>query len=36
MLAESTAADETEQENDFDHSFDLLEEDLADPEEDNI
>ena len=36
MLAESTAADETEQEeNDFDHSFDLSEEDLADPEEDN-
>ena len=35
MLAESTAADETELENDFDHSFDLSEEDLADPEEES-
>lgn len=36
MLAESTTADETEQEeNDFDHSFDLSEEDLADPEEES-
>lgn len=34
MLAESTAADETE-ETEFDHSYDLSDEDLADPEEDN-
>jgi len=33
MLAESTAADETEESNDFDHSFDLSDEDLADPED---
>ena len=35
MLAESTAANEAEESNDFDHSFDLSDEDLADPEEDN-
>ena len=34
MLADSTAADETE-ETEFDHSYDLSDEDLADPEEDN-
>lgn len=35
MLADSTAADEAEERDDFDHSYDLSDEDLADPEEDN-
>lgn len=35
MLAESTTADESEETNDFDHSYDLSDEDLADPDEDN-
>lgn len=35
MLADSTAADEAEKRDDFDHSYDLTDEDLTDPQEAN-